>query len=163
MPAYRAGSGAASAASRSASPRDRLVIRQRQCDKENHAGVKACRRLSSARCRPTAAFTLLYSQNRTKRGYCRPRIGVYPLHIGRNKGTSTTIATGGKKTHSRFALETAKWGAWASRLGSRADRMYIRSRYICERKPPFQNGETAWRSEFRRRSPKRPASTRETA
>jgi hypothetical protein len=51
------------------------------------AGVKACRRLSLARCRPTAAFTLLYSQNRAKRGYCRPRIGVYPSHIGRYKRT----------------------------------------------------------------------------
>src|ERR1035441_549605 len=60
----------------------------------------------------------------------------------------------------RYAPSTA---VGRPQLRSRADRMYIRSRYICEMKRPFQNGGTAWRSGFRRRSPKRPASTRETA
>src|SRR5262249_22476688 len=40
--------------------------------------------------------------------------------------------------------------------------MYIRSSYICEMQPQFQNAGTDWRAALHRRTAKRRASTRET-
>src|ERR1039457_2158508 len=91
MPAYTAGTGVASVANRSASPRDRLVIRQRQCDKEYHGRCEVLSPALPCQVSSDAGLHPPVQSKSNERGYCRPRIGVYPCTLAGIKGLLASV------------------------------------------------------------------------